>query len=191
MTDSTNSASNQKPNITCACKRQDSDAPYGEHYHGCPVLQAWLDAEPVQATENTCVDCDAPARTLQDCGCATFECDSWFTCWQHHYTGVGTHDSASTQHASEGRMGRRMSQGKTTNLAKRFDMRDRQTGKTTDLLAWMRAAPEGEHRIYVGHSNEAAMALYREHRDEFESWQFVGLREVSRDALGLEVRRVG
>lgn len=86
-------------------------------------------------------------------------------------------------------------QSKTTNLAKRFDIRDRQTGKTTDLLAWMRDAPEGEHRIYVGASNESAMHVYRstfvDGVSDLESWQFVGMREVSRDAWGGVLRGRG
>ena len=46
-------------------------------------------------------------------------------------------------------------------------------GKTAAMLEWMRAAPEGEHRVCVAFSNEEAMRLLRENRD-LESWQFVG-----------------
>lgn len=50
-------------------------------------------------------------------------------------------------------------------------------GKTHALLEWMRAAPEGEHRIAVCFSGQEAMRLLRENRD-LESWQFVGWNEV-------------
>lgn len=66
----------------------------------------------------------------------------------------------------------------------------RQEGKTTALLAWLRAAPPGEHRIFVAHSALEAMRVYRSTWDEednptdLESWQFVGLEEATRDAWG-------
>jgi hypothetical protein len=57
----------------------------------------------------------------------------------------------------------------------------RRGGKTKQMLDWMRAAPEGEHRVCVAHSQEEAMRLLRENPD-LESWQFVGPRDVTRDA---------
>jgi hypothetical protein len=63
-------------------------------------------------------------------------------------------------------------------------VRSRQMGKTTDLLAWMRRAPEGEHRVLVSHSREEATRLYRstfsgnDNPTDLESWQFVGINEV-------------
>lgn len=59
-----------------------------------------------------------------------------------------------------------------------FILRPRQGGKTTDMLAWLRAAPEGEHRIIVSQSPKEAMRLLRENPD-LESWQFVGFEELS------------
>lgn len=59
----------------------------------------------------------------------------------------------------------------------RFIIRDRQQGKTTDLLAWMREAPEGEHRICVSHARDRAMQLLRENPD-LESWQFVTAEDL-------------
>jgi hypothetical protein len=59
---------------------------------------------------------------------------------------------------------------------------DRQRGKTTALLEWARSAPEGEHRIVVCESEQRAMDLLREEydrEDALESWQFVGIREVT------------
>lgn len=60
--------------------------------------------------------------------------------------------------------------------------RPRQSGKTTTLIKWMQAAPEGEHRVLVSHSHERAMQLLRRYvREEpsgLESWQFVALDEV-------------
>lgn len=46
-------------------------------------------------------------------------------------------------------------------------------GKTTRMLAWMREAPEGEHRVLVCFSSHEAMRLRRENPD-LKSWQFVG-----------------
>lgn len=50
-------------------------------------------------------------------------------------------------------------------------------GKTTQMLQWMREAPQGEHRIIVCPSGQEAMRLLRENPD-LESWQFVSLEEV-------------
>lgn len=70
----------------------------------------------------------------------------------------------------------------------KFWVADRGEGKTTALLEWMRAAPEGEHRVMVCVSEQEAMRVYRSTWDEddlptdLESWQFVGWREVTPDA---------
>jgi hypothetical protein len=73
-----------------------------------------------------------------------------------------------------------------------FEVRARQSGKTTDLLAWVADAPEGEHRVFVTHSKEEAMRVYRENRDRFESWQFVGIDEVKPGAwAGVIIGRGG
>jgi hypothetical protein len=53
----------------------------------------------------------------------------------------------------------------------------RRGGKTTVMLEWMRAAPDGEHRVLVCHSGQEAMRLLHENPD-LESWQFVGIDEV-------------
>jgi hypothetical protein len=67
----------------------------------------------------------------------------------------------------------------------------RGTGKTMRMLAWMRAAPEGEHRVLVAHSRDYAMQLYRDNPD-LESWQFVGPEEVKPGAWsGVTYRRGG
>ncbi len=50
-------------------------------------------------------------------------------------------------------------------------------GKTAHMLRWMRAAPEGEHRVLVSPTDQEAMRLLRENPD-LESWQFVSLDEV-------------
>ena len=52
-------------------------------------------------------------------------------------------------------------------------MAPRGGGKTTAMLAWMRAAPEGEHRVCVCFSAQEAMRLLRENPD-LASWKFVG-----------------
>lgn len=57
-------------------------------------------------------------------------------------------------------------------------------GKSTRLLEWMRAAPEGEHRVCVSHTSDEAMRLYRSTFDTddnptwAESWQFIGANEL-------------
>ncbi len=58
------------------------------------------------------------------------------------------------------------------------DIDGRQGGKTTRMLQWLREAPEGEHRVLVCHTEEDAMRVYRDNRDEFESWQFVGPNDL-------------
>lgn len=58
----------------------------------------------------------------------------------------------------------------------------RQGGKTEQMLAWLRDAPEGEHRVLVSHSREEAMRLLRDNADDLESWQFVTPEEVTPDA---------
>jgi hypothetical protein len=68
--------------------------------------------------------------------------------------------------------------------------RPRHAGKTTAMLDWMRAAPEGEHRVCVAHSREEAMRLLRENPD-LESWQFVGPDEVTRAAGSAVLRGRG
>lgn len=68
---------------------------------------------------------------------------------------------------------------------------DRQTGKTTAMLEWMRSAPRGEHRVCVAHSRHEAMRLLRENPD-LESWQFVSLDDVrDRTAFGGVLRGRG
>jgi hypothetical protein len=57
----------------------------------------------------------------------------------------------------------------------------RGAGKTTRILEWMRAAPEGEHRVCVSATQQEAMRLLRENRD-LESWQFVGPDDVTAKA---------
>jgi hypothetical protein len=57
----------------------------------------------------------------------------------------------------------------------------RREGKTKAMLDWMRAAPDGEHRVCVAHSSEEAMRLLRENPD-LESWQFVGPNEITKGA---------
>jgi len=52
-------------------------------------------------------------------------------------------------------------------------MAPRGGGKTAAMLAWMRAAPEGEHRVCVCFSAQEAMRLLRENPD-LASWKFVG-----------------
>lgn len=80
-----------------------------------------------------------------------------------------------------------------------FHVTGRQVGKTHQLLQWMRKAPPGEVRIYVGHNVQAAMDVYRstftetnEYGDkvsEFESWQFVGIQEAMKPGGWSAVRR--
>lgn len=66
----------------------------------------------------------------------------------------------------------------------RFTVTGRRMGKTQKLLDWMRAAPEGEHRVGVFDTPQDAMRVYRETFDEAgeptwgESWQFVSLDEI-------------
>lgn len=58
-----------------------------------------------------------------------------------------------------------------------IDVSERQSGRTSRMIAWLLAAPEGEHRVLVCHSHEEAMRQLRESRVErlgLESWQFVG-----------------
>ena len=64
-----------------------------------------------------------------------------------------------------------------------IDWRDRQTGKTTDLIEWMDAAPEGTVRVFIAaHGHDAAMSALRAARDrehnQLESWQFISLDEL-------------
>lgn len=62
-----------------------------------------------------------------------------------------------------------------------FHVTGRGGGKTTAMLEWMRAAPVGDHRVIVCHSNQYAMELLRLSRERelgLESWQFVGLQEL-------------
>jgi len=56
-------------------------------------------------------------------------------------------------------------------------LKARGEGKTERLLAWVRAAPPGEHRVIVSADHQRAMDRLRENRD-LESWQFVGVEEV-------------
>lgn len=55
----------------------------------------------------------------------------------------------------------------------------RQQGKTTKMLEWMRAAPEGEVRVLVSLDRERSMQLLRENPD-LHSWQFVSVGEMAR-----------
>ena len=67
----------------------------------------------------------------------------------------------------------------------------RRGGKTTAMLEWMRAAPEGEHRVCVAHSRDYAMRLLRENPD-LESWQFVAPHDITPQAWSGVLRgRVG
>lgn len=62
----------------------------------------------------------------------------------------------------------------------------RQSGKTTKMLEWMKAAPEDEHRICVASSTQESMRLLRLSRElgyEFESWQFIGPSDMSSNPL--------
>lgn len=62
----------------------------------------------------------------------------------------------------------------------------RQTGKTTKLIAWLKAAPEGEARVAIFHSNEEAMAQLRANRNglnDLESWQFGSLDDLDTGAF--------
>lgn len=53
----------------------------------------------------------------------------------------------------------------------------RRGGKTTQMLEWMRNAPDGEHRVCVSATQQEAMRLLRENPD-LETWKFVSLDEV-------------
>lgn len=66
-----------------------------------------------------------------------------------------------------------------------FDIGGRQSGKTTRLIDWMLAAPEGERRVLVSHSRDEARRLEREYRAEYpsgalQSWQFVTAGDLER-----------
>lgn len=64
-----------------------------------------------------------------------------------------------------------------------FHITGRQHGKTTRLLDWLEAAPEGEHRIAVCHNAQRSMDLLHQSRKQgrrLESWQFVSAEEVAR-----------
>lgn len=67
------------------------------------------------------------------------------------------------------------------HMERRIIVTGRQGGKTTQMLQWVREAPEGEHRVLVCTHGSEAMRLLRENPD-LESWQFVGLNEVKLDA---------
>lgn len=62
----------------------------------------------------------------------------------------------------------------------------RAAGKTTNMLRWLREAPEGEIRVLVSRSSQEAMRVYRSTMvdaidrmySEFESWQFIGIDEL-------------
>jgi hypothetical protein len=58
----------------------------------------------------------------------------------------------------------------------------RHEGKTTDLIQWLRDSPDDQSRVIVSANSELSMYLYRQHLEEFESWQFVGLNEVTQGA---------
>lgn len=63
-----------------------------------------------------------------------------------------------------------------------FHIGGRMSGKTEKMLDWLCEASEGEHRVIVSVSNQRAMRLLREARARelpVESWQFVGVEEVS------------
>lgn len=64
---------------------------------------------------------------------------------------------------------------------------ERQSGRTQKLLQWLDNSPEDETRIYVGHSFQYVMDVYRstfvENSDgvkcsRFASWQFISIDEV-------------
>lgn len=59
----------------------------------------------------------------------------------------------------------------------------RRTGRTTRLLRWAQAAPEGEHRVIVSHTYDESRRLLRLSREQdlgLESWQFVSQQEIDR-----------
>lgn len=62
-------------------------------------------------------------------------------------------------------------------MNRRIIIRDRQGGKTTAMLKWIREAPKAEHRVIVTPTRLEAMRLLRENPD-LESWQFVTIPEV-------------
>ncbi len=59
----------------------------------------------------------------------------------------------------------------------RVDVSYRQSGKTTRLLKWLRAAKKGEHRVGVFATKQEAMQHLRENPD-LESWQFISAAEL-------------
>lgn len=60
----------------------------------------------------------------------------------------------------------------------RFIVRHRSQGKTTKLIEWMKAAPEGEARVLITHSLGETNRLQRENPD-MASWQFVNIPDLT------------
>ena len=58
----------------------------------------------------------------------------------------------------------------------------RQYGKTRKMLEWMTEAPEDTVRVFVSHTSEEAMRVLRLAREmelNLESWQFIGMAELT------------
>lgn len=63
----------------------------------------------------------------------------------------------------------------------RFLIRGRQQGKTTDLLSWMREAPEGVKRIMAVHDRRTVDRMLLQNPD-LKLWQFIAIWDLERYA---------